>query len=230
MSGAPPEAIKRYEQIQEQIKNAVAGKVDGQKQLKRLQEIGEEMYHKGTINGINLYLGNSEDGCFARATVIAGELEKEGFEVTDYSYVSWPVLPGVIKSEKAAGRDPSKVPDKNSKGDSNRFRFHVAATVIIDGKEYVVDPFYHKSWLSISEQEDWYTCQYPRGTSTQPAHDAKGNLIAPKTMNSLKAQSGYTGNMSISEYAKGWLKNYDTVKKNNKKNGTNDDPYVWSGK
>ena len=203
---------------------------EAQKKLKRLQEIGEEIYHKGTINGINLYLENSEDGCFARAAVIAGELEKEGFEVTDYSYVSWPVLPGVIKSEKAAGRDPSKVPDKNSNGDPNRFRFHVAATVIIDGKKYVVDPFYHKSWLSISELEDWYTCQYPRETSTQPAHDKNGNLIAPATLNSLKVESGYTGDMSISEYAKGWLKNYDTVKKNNKNKEKKDNPYLWSGK
>lgn len=203
---------------------------EAEKQLKRLKEIGEELFHKGTINGINLYLENSEDGCFARATVIAGELEKEGFEVTDYSYVTSPVLPGVIKAEKAAGRDPSKVPDKDEKGNPNRFRFHVAATVIIDGKKYVVDPFYHKSWLSISEQDDWYSCQYPKGTSTQPAHDAKGNLIAPSTMNLLKTESKYTGTMTITEYAQGWLKNYDTVKKNNKKNGTKNDPYIWSGK
>ena len=142
------------------------------------------MFYKGTINGVNLYTKNSEDGCYARATVIAGELEKLGFEVTDYSYVTAPVMPGVIKAENAAKRDPSKVPDKDSEGNSNRYRFHVAATVIIDGKKYVVDPYYHKSWLSISEQEDWYSCQYPRGTSTQPAHDKKGNLIGPPAMTS----------------------------------------------
>lgn len=89
-------------------------------------------------------------------------MEKLGFEVTDYSYVTAPIMPGVMKAEKAAKRDPSKVPDKDSEGNSNRYRFHVAATVIIDGKKYVVDPYYHKSRLSISEQEDWYSCQYPR--------------------------------------------------------------------
>ena len=38
MSGAPPEAIKRYEQIQEQRKNAVAGKVDGQKKYGKVSD------------------------------------------------------------------------------------------------------------------------------------------------------------------------------------------------
>jgi len=114
-------------------------------------------------------------------------------------------------------KDPSKVPDKDSEGNSNRYRFHVAAAVIIDGKKYVVDPYYHKSWLSISEQEDWYSCQYPRGTSTQPAHDKRGNLIGPPAMTSWKTRSGYTGTLSINEYAQGWLKNYDSVKRDNKK-------------
>ena len=54
------------------------------------------MFYKGTVNGVNLYTKNYEDGCYARATVIAGELEKLGFEVTDYSYVTAPVMPGVI--------------------------------------------------------------------------------------------------------------------------------------
>ena len=187
------------------------------------------MFYKGTINGVNLYTKNYEDGCYAWATVIAGELEKLGFEVTDYSYVTAPVMPGVIKAENAAKRDPSKVPDKDSEGNSNRYRFHVAATVIIDGKKYVVDPYYHKSWLSISEQEDWYSCQYPRGTSTQPAHDKRGNLIGPPAMTSWKTRSGYTGTLSINEYAQGWLKNYDSVKRDNKKTKRTM-IHTWSGK
>ena len=203
---------------------------EAERQLKELRQLGEEMFYKGTINGINLYTENYEDGCYARATVIAGELEKLGFGVTDYSYVTSPVMPGVIKAEKAAKRDPSKVPDKDSEGNSNRYRFHVAATVIIDGKKYVVDPYYHKSWLSISEQEDWYSCQYPRGTSTQPAHDKSGNLIGPPAMTSWKTRSSYTGTLSINEYAQGWLKNYDSVKRDNEKNKKNNNPYIWSGK
>ena len=203
---------------------------EAERQLKELRQLGEEMFYKGTINGVNLYTENYEDGCYARATVIAGELEKLGFGVTDYSYVTSPVMPGVIKAEKAAKRDPSKVPDKDSEGNSNRYRFHVAATVIIDGKKYVVDPYYHKSWLSISEQEDWYSCQYPRGTSTQPAYDKSGNLIGPSAMTSWKTRSSYTGTLSINEYAQGWLKNYDSVKRDNEKNKKNNNPYIWSGK
>ncbi|WP_081984420.1 RHS repeat-associated core domain-containing protein [Treponema sp. OMZ 838] len=203
---------------------------EAERQLKELRQLGEEMFYKGTINGINLYTENYEDGCYARATVIAGELEKLGFGVTDYSYVTSPVMPGVIKAEKAAKRDPSKVPDKDSEGNFNRYRFHVAATVIIDGKKYVVDPYYHKSWLSISEQEDWYSCQYPRGTSTQPAHDKSENLIGPPAMTSWKTRSSYTGTLSINEYAQGWLKNYDSVKRDNEKNKKNNNPYIWSGK
>ena len=38
MSGAPPEAIKRYEQIQQQRKNAVAGKVAGQKKYGKVSD------------------------------------------------------------------------------------------------------------------------------------------------------------------------------------------------
>jgi len=190
---------------------------EAERQLKELRQLGEEMFYKGTINGVNLYTENYEDGCYARATVIAGELEKLGFGVTDYSYVTSPVMPGVIKAEKAAKRDPSKVPDKDSEDNSNRYRFHVAATVIIDGKKYVVDPYYHKSWLSISEQEDWYSCQYPRGTSTQPAHDKSGNLIGSPAMTSWKTRSSYTGTLSINEYVQGWLKNYDSVKRDNEK-------------
>ena len=203
---------------------------EAERQLKELRQLGEEMFYKGTINGVNLYTENYEDGCYARATVIAGELEKLGFGVTDYSYVTSPVMPGVIKAEKAAKRDPSKVPDKDSEGNSNRYRFHVAATVIIDGKKYVVDPYYHKSWLSISEQEDWYSCQYSRGTSTQPAYDKSGNLIGPSAMTSWKTRSSYTGTLSINEYAQGWLKNYDSVKRDNEKNKKNNNPYIWSGK
>ena len=203
---------------------------EAERQLKELRQLGEEMFYKETINGVNLYTENYEDGCYARSTVIAGELEKLGFGVTDYSYVTSPVIPGVIKAEKAAKRDPSKVPDKDSEGNSNRYRFHVAATVIIDGKKYVVDPYYHKSWLSISGQEDRYSCQYPRGTSTQPAHDKSGNLIGPPAMTSWKTRSGYTGTLYINEYAQGWLNNYDSVKRDNKKNKKNNDPYIWSGK
>ena len=57
-------------------------------------------------------------------------------------------------------RDPSKVPAFDETGKPNRFKFHVAPTVNINGKKYVVDPFYHKSWYSISEQDDWYSCRY----------------------------------------------------------------------
>lgn len=69
-----------------------------------------------------------------------------------------------------------------------------------------------------------------KGTSTQPAHDKKGNLIGHPAMTAWKTRSGYTGTLSINEYAQGWLKNYDSVKRDNKKNNKNNDPYIWSGK
>jgi len=201
-----------------------------EKKIMELRELGDEMYRKGTINGIDLFLKNDEDGCYARATVIAGELEKQGFEVTDYTYVEKPVLPNVVRAELAAGRDPSKVPDYDAEGNSNRFAFHVAATVIIGKKKYVVDPFYHKSWLSISEQSDWYEIQFPKGEkTTQAAHDSEGNLIGPYAMNYWKNESNYKGSLSINEYAKGWLKNYDLVKKRNEKTDKKSDPHIWSG-
>ena len=193
--------------------------------LTLLKKLGEEIYHKGTINGVDLFLQNSEDGCFARATVIAGELEKLGFTVTDYSYVNSPVKPGVVKSEKAAGRDPADIPED----DNRRFSFHVAATVEIDGKKYTVDPFYHKSWLSISEQEDWNSCQYPVSSSTQKAHDSKGNLLGPSAMMYWKNKSNYTGTLPINKYAQSWLKNYNT-KKNDAKGKVTEDCYIWNGK
>ena len=49
-------------------------------------------------------------------------------------------------------------------------------------------------------------------------------------MTSWKTRSGYTGTLSINEYAQGWLKNYDSVKRDNKKNKKNNDQYIWSGK
>ena len=202
------------------------------KALKNLRKLGLEIFHKGTINGVNLYTdqGSTGDGCFARATIIAAELEKLGYMVTDYSYVVEPVKPNVVKAELAAGRDPSKVSEYDSSGNKNRFSFHVAATVIIGGKKYVVDPFYHKSWESISEQSDWYSIQYPRGAkTTEPAHDVNGNLIGPYAMRVNRSRSNFGKELSIGEYAKGWLKNYSDVTRYNQKHNTNKDPYIWSG-
>ena len=122
-----------------------------------------------------------QSNCHCRRT------RKQGFEVTDYTYVEEPVLPNVVKAELAAGRDPSKEPDYDAEGNPTRFSFHVGATVIIGKKKFVVDPFYHKSWLSISEQSDWYEIQFPKGEkTTQAAHD----LIIKDLYQSMNMRKG----------------------------------------
>jgi len=45
-----------------------------------LKDLAKEVHDQGTINGVNLYRKCSSDGCFARATILAEELNKEGFD------------------------------------------------------------------------------------------------------------------------------------------------------
>ena len=103
---------------------------------------------------------------------------------------------------KKDGIDPSTLDKKD------RFNFHVAATVEINGKDYVVDPYYHKSYLSISEVSDWINAQYPKGQKTEPLFDNKGNFQGPWALNQKKNIYNKNSSLSIVEYAKGWLKNF----------------------
>ena len=162
--------------------------------LARLKELAKEVHDKGTINGVNLYRACSLDGCFARATILADQLNKEGFSI-QYIIV-----------------DNPDTPDKKGK-----FSYHISVQVTIDGTDYVIDPYYShdlKTQPGLTTRTEWIFGQgcSKDGAYNEPAVDKNGNLlISSKFAWCFNKRADM--NLTAPEFAQKWLANFAKVYK-----------------
>lgn len=98
---------------------------------KRLSRLAKDIKSMGRVGSFDLDLNNINNGCFARAHLIGEFLKEEGFEVHYVRAYPVPI-----------------------------FRYHTAAAVTVDGKEYIIDPLYSNKPLS---SEEWAAKQTKNG-------------------------------------------------------------------
>ena len=155
--------------------------------LARLKVLAKEVHDKGTINRINLYRKCSSDGCLARATILAGELNKEGFDIK-YIIVD----------------NPDTI-DKKGK-----FNYHISVQITIDGTDYVIDPYYShdlKKQPGLTTRNEWIFGQGCKTAKNESAVDDEGNIIPSSKFSFLYSQRA-NKKLSCSEFAQDWLKNF----------------------
>ena len=153
--------------------------------LNNLKKVAKEIRATGSIDGKNIYLSPTNlrrDGCFARASIIAEGLRAKGYKV-DYAFANNPKIPG--------GKE------------DQRFNYHIAASVEVDGKTYVVDPLYNlEGPLSgLSEFKEW--------TSFQDAKDGEKDSQKSRIISGYDADGGVKENPYIQYF-------YDKYNKNKK--------------
>jgi hypothetical protein len=156
--------------------------------LPTLRQFALTIKFYGKADGANLYLNKTLDGCFARASIIANALRKRGFQV-NYAYVTNPIMPG----------------------SDERFNYHIAAAVNIEGTTYVVDPLWNWEGIrsGLSKYDDWVNGQDPAGNEIRSGYNAETGM--PKEsdeMLSFYREYNEDDNLTIPEYATGWLENY----------------------
>jgi len=168
------------------------GREDKKADLNHLKEIAKEVHDKGSINGINLYRNYGGDGCFCRATIIADELNKEGFTI-QYIIVDNPTEPG----------------------STDKFTYHISVQVDIDGKNYVVDPYYSsdkKTSPGLTTRNEWIYGQNCKEAKNEKAVDKNGKLCSSKVFASFY-NSKNKGGYDKSTFAQKWLAHYASVAK-----------------
>ena len=153
--------------------------------LNNLKKVAKEIRATGSIDGKNIYLSPTNlrrDGCFARASIIAEGLRAKGYKV-DYAFANNPKIPG--------GKE------------DQRFNYHIAASVEVDGKTYVVDPLYNlEGPLSgLSEFKEW--------TSFRDAKDGEKDSQKSRIISGYDADGGVKENPYIQYF-------YDKYNKNKK--------------
>nr|WP_318682179.1 hypothetical protein [uncultured Treponema sp.] len=162
--------------------------------LSRLKELAKEVHDRGTINQINLYRNCPTDGCFARATILAEELNKESFDIM-YIIV-----------------DNPDTPDKKGK-----FSYHISVQVTIDGTDYVIDPYYSpdlETQPGLTTRNEWIFGQGCETAKNESAVDSNGNIV-PSSKFSFFYQKRANKKLSCYEFAQNWLKNFSKVYKSN---------------
>jgi len=132
------------------------------------------------------------DGCFARAHLMAQVLIKEGFEV-HYALTERPLR-------------------YNPKDNNDRFNYHIAPLVTVEGIEYVIDPFHgERSTPGLNTFDGWVNKQQPLGS-----RKILGNIsgfgfdinIPNEKLNPVYKRFNKNSNMGIGEYAENLLKYY----------------------
>jgi hypothetical protein len=177
---------------------------DGMADLPRLLEIAKTIRDSGHAKrpgernslGIDLFLNKPNDGCFARTSIIADLLRKEGYEV-DYAVTDRPLMFGEPEGGKT-------------------FRFHIAATVKIDDETYVIDPYYSTLASGISKLEDWINAQKPQGSRNESGYSdsARTKVLENSYIRGwFNSPQNKNKQQSIVDYATKMLKHYNDTDK-----------------
>lgn len=137
--------------------------------------------------------GASDDGCFARTSVISEYLRKKGFKV-NYAITNHPV-----------GLDD--------------YLYHIAASVEIADEHYVVDPMLNCEGerSGLSKFSEWRDFQKPMNdcqkygipdTGLYTGYDANGNAIENTFIQGFYNRYNQNPSLTVPEYAEGWLENF----------------------
>ena len=167
--------------------------------LNNLKKVAKEIRATGSIDGKNIYLSPTNlrrDGCFARASIIAEGLRAKGYKV-DYAFANNPKIPGGKEDE--------------------RFNYHIAASVEVDGKTYVVDPLYNlEGPLSgLSEFKEWTSFQDAKDGEKDSqksriisGYDADGEVKENPYIQYFYDKYNKNKKLSVPEYAEKLLENF----------------------
>ena len=130
---------------------------DGRSSIDELRALAKIFRAEGKTEKRNLYLlpaSLRRDCCFARTSIIAEELRNKGY-VVNYAFANHPKMP-------------------NSE---DRFSYHIAACVEIDGENYVIDPLYNLEgpYSGLSKFRQWLDFQDADNTNS---HFQKSGIIS----------------------------------------------------
>ncbi len=150
----------------------------------------EETWSQGTP----LYTSKPNDGCFARASVIADLLRDEGYTV-HYAYAEAPLMFG----EKAP--------------DGKRFNYHIAPAVPVENEWHVVDPYHYgitngQNSPGLVTYSEWVDEQQPKSHGLIEGYNRDGSVAENPFIQSAYLNN-QNPNLSIPEYAAGLLKYYN---------------------
>ena len=204
------EAIRRstvraeatYKQGMSPATNAI---LDNRQKLNELRVIAKEIRQTDMAGDrcINFKpSGASDDGCFARTSVIAEYLRGKGFKV-NYAVVNHP-----------------KWIDN---GNLIEYNYHIAACVELGDENYVVDPMLNCEgpYSGLSKFSDWRDFQKPLNdlqykgipdTGIYPGYDARGEPIENGFIRGFYARNK-NPSLTVPEYSERWLENFVKTRK-----------------
>lgn len=125
--------------------------------------------------------------CFARASIIAEGLRDKGYQV-NYAFANNPKIPG----------------------SNTRFNYHIAPSVEIGGKTYVVDPLYNleghnsglsefKQWLNFQDVKDMEGNN--KKSRIISGYDTNGNIKENPYIQAFYDKNNKNKELSVPEYA-----------------------------
>ena len=186
LHGLPPEIQKR---------------LDNHKKLNELRVIAKQIKATDMAGDkcINFKPeGASDDGCFARASLIAEHLREKGFKV-NYAIVNHP---------KWANN-----------GKVIEYYFHIAACVELGDENYVVDPMLNCEgpYSGLSKFAAWRDFQKPMNdyqkygipdTGLYTGYDTNGIPIENRFIQKFYKKYNKNPSLTVPEYAEGWIEHF----------------------
>lgn len=163
---------------------------DGRSSLDELRAIAKTIRAEGKAGDKNIFLqpvSLRRDCCFARASIIAEALRSKGYKV-NYAFANNPKMPG----------------------SEDRFSYHIAACVEIDGETYVVDPLYNLEGpcSGLSKFDQWVNFQDADNGNTRfqnsgimPGYDQSGNVKENMFIQGFYDAYNKNKDLSVPEYA-----------------------------
>ena len=176
-------------------------------ELDELRSIASTIRSTGKAGERDLHFAKElrGDGCFARTSIMADYLRKQGFKV-NYAYVNHPKMPGSDK----------------------RFNYHIAPCVELGGENYVVDPMYNLEGRrsGLSKFEDWKNFQEPLDdilylpkSGILSGYDENGNVQENLHIQNFFDNYNMNSELSVPDYAEKQLEHYEKTFNSETKTG-----------